>query len=55
MLGVGGGVLVRGGPVVFDAGYRYKQLFPNDVLGAVLGLGQPLRAHQVRAGIGVRF
>lgn len=55
MLGAGGGVLARGGPVVFDVGYRYKQLFPEDVLDAVLGLGQPLRAHQVRAGIGVRF
>lgn len=55
MLGAGGGVLVRSGPVVFDVGYRYKQLFPEDALGAVLGLGQPLRAHQLRAGIGVRF
>ena len=55
MAGVGTGVLVRGGPIVFDAGYRYKQLFANDVLQAVLGFGQPLRTHQVRAGIGVRF
>jgi hypothetical protein len=52
---VGGGVLARGGPVVFDVGYRYKQLFADDVLEAVLGLGQPLHAHQLRAGIGVRF
>lgn len=55
MLGAGGGVLARTGPLVFDIGYRYKQLFPDNVLGAVLGLGQPLRTHQVRAGIGVRF
>ena len=53
--GVGGGVLLRGGPIVFDVGYRYKQLFANDLLQAALGLGQPLRTHQVRAGIGVRF
>lgn len=52
---VGGGVLVRGGPIVFDVGYRYKQLFANNVMEAVLGFGQPLRSHQVRAGIGVRF
>ena len=55
MASVGGGVLVRGGPIVFDVGYRYKQLFANDVMQAVLGLGQPLRTHQVRAGVGVRF
>lgn len=53
--GVGGGVVIHSGPIVFDVGYRYKQLFPNDVLQAALALGQPLRSHQVRAGIGVRF
>ena len=52
---VGGGLLLRGGPVVFDLGYRYKQLFADQVLQDVLGLGEPLRAHEVRAGIGVRF
>ena len=55
MAGAGGGILVRGGPIVFDVGYRYKQLFANDVVQAVIGLGQPLRTHHVRAGIGVRF
>jgi len=53
--GAGGGVLVNAGPVVFDLGYRYKQFFPPDPLETVLGLGQPLRSHQVRAGFGVRF
>jgi opacity protein-like surface antigen len=53
--GFGGGVLLRSGPVVFDVGYRYKQLFANDILQAALGLGQPLRTHQARFGIGVRF
>lgn len=52
---VGGGVLARGGPLVLDLGYRYKQLFADDLLQSVLGLGQPLHAHEVRAGIGVRF
>lgn len=51
----GGGLLVRGGPVVFDLGYRYKKLFADDVLQAVLGLGEPLQAHQLMAGVGVRF
>jgi hypothetical protein len=52
---VGVGVLARGGPLVLDLGYRYKQLFADTVLQSVLGLGQPLHAHEVRAGIGVRF
>lgn len=52
---LGGGLLLRGGPVVFDLGYRYKQLFADPVLQDVLGLGEPLRAHELRAGIGVRF
>jgi hypothetical protein len=26
-LGAGGGILLRGGPMLFDIGYRYKQLF----------------------------
>lgn len=54
-LGAGGGILLRGGPMVFDVGYRYKQLFANDVMRFALGFGQPLHTHQVRAGIGVRF
>lgn len=53
--GAGGGVLVRTGPIVFDVGYRYKQLFADDILQVALGFGQPLRTHQVRAGIAVRF
>lgn len=53
--GAGGGILVNAGPVVFDLGYRYKQFFPPEPLDTVLGLGQPLRSHQVRAGFGVRF
>ena len=52
---VGGGILARGGPLVVDLGYRYKQLFANDVLQGILGFGQPLHAHELRAGVGVRF
>jgi hypothetical protein len=55
MLGAGGGILVRGGRIVFDVGYRYKQLFADDVMRLALGFGQPLRTHQARVGIGVRF
>jgi opacity protein-like surface antigen len=53
--GAGGGVLVNAGPLVFDVGYRYKQFFPPAPFEMVLGLGQSLRSHQVRAGVGVRF
>jgi|SRR5687767_12763762 len=55
ILGVGGGLLLRGGPVVADVGYRYKQVAGNDSLASFLAVGQNLRTHQVRFGIGVRF
>lgn len=55
MLGVGGGFMLRGGPVVADVGYRYKQVAGSDSLVSMLGAGQNLRAHQVRFGVGVRF
>jgi hypothetical protein len=55
MLGAGGGILLRGGPMVFDIGYRYKQLFASDLTRLALGFGQPLYTHEARFGIGVRF
>ena len=55
LIGFGGGILLRGGPVVADLGYRYKQVVGADTLASVLSAGQPLRAHQIRFGIGVRF
>ena len=54
-LGVGGGILLRGGPMIFDIGYRYKQLFASDLTRLALGFGQPLHTHEARFGIGVRF
>jgi hypothetical protein len=53
--GVGGGIIVRGGPVVLDLGYRYKQIMGNNFVQSTLGLGQHLRSNQVRVGVGVRF
>lgn len=55
MAGAGGGLLVDAGPLVFDVGYRYKQLLNASPLGLVLGAGQNLRNQQVRVGVGVRF
>jgi len=55
LLGFGGGVLLGGGPVVADLGYRYKQVARGNSFAELLGAGQPLHAHQVRFGFGVRF
>jgi hypothetical protein len=55
ILGVGGGLLLRGGPVVADVGYRYKQVAGRDSFASLLSVGQTMRTHQVRFGIGVRF
>ena len=55
ILGVGGGLLLRGGPVVADVGYRYKQVVGADSFASLLSVGQTMRTHQVRFGIGVRF
>jgi opacity protein-like surface antigen len=55
LVGVGGGVLLQAGPVVFDAGYRYKRLLDTTTLSTVLGLGQGLRSSDVRFGVGFRF
>lgn len=55
LMGFGGGVLLRGGPVIADVGYRYKQVVGADSLSSLLSPGQPLRSHQIRFGLGVRF
>lgn len=55
LFGAGGGVLLRGGPLYIDLGYRYKRIVPNSMLGSVIGLGQDLQTHQLRFGAGVRF
>ena len=55
MLGAGGGVLVRGGPVHVDLGYRYKRILSDSLASSILSVGQNLQTHQVRFGVGVRF
>lgn len=55
MAGIGGGVLLRGGPVLVDLGYRYKQVFAGSSLASLLSAGSDIRSHQVRVGVGVRF
>ena len=53
--GAGGGVVLQAGRLMVDVGYRYKQLYPPTAIDVALGLGQELRSHQLRAGVGVRF
>ena len=55
MIGAGGGLLLRGGPLLMDVGYRYKRILPDSALSSVLSLGQELQTHQVRFGAGIRF
>jgi hypothetical protein len=56
LFGVGGGLLLQGGPIRLDLGYRYKYIQPNSALSSFLGTGgQKLQSHQVRFGAGVRF
>jgi hypothetical protein len=55
MIGAGAGVLLKGGPIHVDLGYRYKRIVANSALSSILSLGQELQTHQVRIGLGVRF
>jgi hypothetical protein len=55
LFGAGGGVLMRGGPLHVDVGYRYKRIVPNSALSSVISFGQELESHQIRLGVGVRF
>lgn len=54
MFGVGGGVMLESGPVVFDLGYRYKRISGGDVMTQILSGGN-LSVSQVRVGVGIRF
>jgi opacity protein-like surface antigen len=54
LLGVGGGVVLQGGPVALDIGYRYKKIMATGVASA-LNAGNDYQVNQVRIGLGVRF
>lgn len=54
LLGVGAGVIVRGGPLVLDLGYRYKRIVSDSWQAALHG-GKGIEVNQARIGIGVRF
>jgi opacity protein-like surface antigen len=55
LFGVGGGVLLQGGPVLVDLGYRYKKIAMGNSLQSALTLGNDVSVNQARVGIGVRF
>jgi hypothetical protein len=55
IVGFGGGVLMHGGPLQFDLGYRYKRILPDSALTSFISTGQKMDSHQVRFGVGVRF
>ena len=52
---LGGGVVLQGGPLLVDLGYRYKQILSDSAFTTILGNGDRLAAHQVRVGLGFRF
>lgn len=54
MLGAGGGVILQGGPLAVDVGYRYKKILATGVASALNG-GSPYHVNEVRIGLGVRF
>jgi hypothetical protein len=54
MLGLGTGVVLQGGPLVLDLGYRYKRIRAGDSLQALL-TGGDVNVSQVRVGVGFRF
>ncbi len=54
LLGAGGGLLVQGGPVFLDLGYRYKKIFSGNSLQGFL-TGGDVHVNQLRIGAGVRF
>ena len=55
IVGGGGGVLLHGGPVQIDLGYRYKRILAGSTLSSILSAGDRLDSHQLRFGVGVRF
>jgi hypothetical protein len=54
LVGAGGGVILQGGPLVVDLGYRYKRILDTGPSLAALG-GGSLDLSQVRVGVGFSF
>lgn len=54
LIGAGGGVIVQGGPVYLDLGYRYKRIMAGNSLQSLLTGGE-FGVNSVRFGLGIRF
>jgi opacity protein-like surface antigen len=54
ILGLGGGVVLQGGPFIMDLGYRYHQIRTGSVVQTAL-TGGSLDSQEVRLGLGFRF
>jgi opacity protein-like surface antigen len=56
MVGAGAGVMLQGGPIVIDAGYRYKRVLSDNAVTTALTLGRgAIEVNQFRVGLGIRF
>jgi outer membrane protein with beta-barrel domain len=55
MLGAGAGVLLQGGPLSLDLGYRYNKILAANSVASALNGGRDFNVNQVRVGVGVRF
>ncbi|MEP6914050.1 MAG: outer membrane beta-barrel protein [Acidobacteriota bacterium] len=55
VLGVGGGVVLQGGPISVDLGYRYKKISAGNTIASLLNGGKDYQVNQVRVGVGFRF
>lgn len=54
MLGAGAGVILQGGPLAVDIGYRYKKIMATGA-AALLNGGGAYRVSDVRVGVGISF
>lgn len=56
MFGAGAGVILQGGPLLVDAGYRYKRITGGNAIASALTLGgNGIEVNQFRVGVGIRF
>lgn len=55
MLGAGGGIVIQGGPVSVDLGYRYKKISSGNAITSAINAGNAYTVNQVRVGVGFRF
>ncbi len=56
LVGAGTGVIVQGGPISLDVGYRYKRILASNGLASAFALANDgFSVNQARIGLGIRF